>query len=150
MSSKSSPVSPRTQLTVPSNTYNRDYSPPSPTDTIASGYSSITRYTSTSSSTFRPESYPLPTPSTQFCIALYSYSDPDPAALSFCKNDVIEVLQQHPSGWWDGLAGGVWNGYGMGGQVRRGWVPSNYVRLLGGREEARAVLAGRGKMSGKL
>jgi hypothetical protein len=26
------------------------------------------------------------------------------SALSFCRDDIIEVLTQQPSGWWDGLS----------------------------------------------
>ncbi|KAJ7440631.1 SH3 domain-containing protein, partial [Mycena galericulata] len=51
-----------------------------------------------------------------FCRALYDYEAQDASALSFRQNDIIEVLTQQPSGWWDGLLGD-----------ERGWFPSNYV-----------------------
>jgi son of sevenless-like protein len=51
-----------------------------------------------------------------FCCALYDYEAQYVSGLSFRRNDVIEVLTQAPSGWWDGLLG-----------ERRGWFPSNYV-----------------------
>ncbi|KAH6918017.1 SH3 domain-containing protein, partial [Coprinopsis sp. MPI-PUGE-AT-0042] len=107
---------------------------PSPADTIASGYSSRPVVTSDTSS------YPLPTPTTQFCRAIHPYNDTDPAILSFSRGDVIEIMSKHTSGWWDCLVGDTWNGYGLGGTVRRGWVPSNYVRMLGSREEAKAFV----------
>jgi hypothetical protein len=52
-------------------------------------------------------------------IAQYAYRPDDHTSLSFVRGDVIEVLTQLPSGWWDGLL-----------EDRRGWFPSNYVRRL--------------------
>lgn len=63
-----------------------------------------------------------------FCRALYDYQAVDPSSLSFNQNDIIEVLTQQPSGWWDGLLG-----------EERGWFPSNYVAILTD-EEAEAAL----------
>ncbi|KAJ7263986.1 SH3 domain-containing protein, partial [Mycena haematopus] len=52
-----------------------------------------------------------------FCRALYNYDAQDGnSCLSFRQNDILEVLTQKPSGWWDGLLGD-----------ERGWFPSNYV-----------------------
>lgn len=34
--------------------------------------------------------------------ALYPYQSADPSSLSFGKGDIIEVLTQLESGWWDG------------------------------------------------
>ncbi|KAJ3007665.1 hypothetical protein HKX48_008993 [Thoreauomyces humboldtii] len=49
--------------------------------------------------------------------ALYDYSgSSEDGSLAFNKGDVIQVLTQLETGWWDGL----WNG-------NRGWFPSNYV-----------------------
>ncbi|TPX54683.1 hypothetical protein PhCBS80983_g05847 [Powellomyces hirtus] len=49
--------------------------------------------------------------------ALYDYAgSSEDASLAFRKGDVIQVLTQLETGWWDGL----WNG-------QRGWFPSNYV-----------------------
>jgi son of sevenless len=51
-----------------------------------------------------------------FCRALYDYQSRDTSSLSFRKGDIIEVLTQLDSGWWDGLL-----------HEERGWFPSNYV-----------------------
>ena len=58
-----------------------------------------------------------------FCRALYDYDAQDPSALSFRRDDIIEVLTQQPSGWWDGLLG-----------KERGWFPSNYVAVISDEE----------------
>lgn len=58
-----------------------------------------------------------------FCRALYDYDAQDASALSFRRNDIIEVLTQQPSGWWDGLLG-----------EERGWFPSNYVTIMSDEE----------------
>ncbi|KAF7297796.1 hypothetical protein MKEN_01403300 [Mycena kentingensis (nom. inval.)] len=60
---------------------------------------------------------------TLFCRALYDYTAQDGSALSFRQNDIIEVLTQQPSGWWDGLLGD-----------ERGWFPSNYVTIISDEE----------------
>ncbi|KAJ6509001.1 ras guanine nucleotide exchange factor domain-containing protein [Mycena sanguinolenta] len=69
---------------------------------------------STSSSNFSEDQF-----TTLFCRALYDYEAQDASALSFRQNDIIEVLTQQPSGWWDGLLG-----------EERGWFPSNYVTVI--------------------
>ncbi|KZS90545.1 ras GEF [Sistotremastrum niveocremeum HHB9708] len=53
---------------------------------------------------------------TFFCRALYDYQSTDASSLSFRRGDIIEVLTQLESGWWDGLL-----------NDERGWFPSNYV-----------------------
>ncbi|KAJ6584774.1 ras guanine nucleotide exchange factor domain-containing protein [Mycena capillaripes] len=58
-----------------------------------------------------------------FCRTLYDYEAQDAATLSFRKNDIIKVLTQQPSGWWDGLLGD-----------ERGWFPSNYVTIISDEE----------------
>ena len=58
-----------------------------------------------------------------FCRALYDYEAQDASALSFRRDDIIEVLTQQPSGWWDGLLG-----------IERGWFPSNYVVIISDEE----------------
>ncbi|KAF8158224.1 ras guanine nucleotide exchange factor domain-containing protein [Crassisporium funariophilum] len=58
-----------------------------------------------------------------FCRALYDYEAQDASALSFHRDDIIEVLTQQPSGWWDGLLG-----------EERGWFPSNYVTIISDEE----------------
>ncbi|CCM01891.1 uncharacterized protein FIBRA_03962 [Fibroporia radiculosa] len=65
---------------------------------------------------------------TFFCRALYDYQTADASSLSFRKNDIIEVLTQLESGWWDGLLGD-----------ERGWFPSNYVTVISD-QEAEAAL----------
>lgn len=59
-------------------------------------------------------------PTSFFVQADYPFTSPDGSALSFRRGDVIEVLTQLDSGWWDGLL--------VGGE--RGWFPSNYVRRI--------------------
>ncbi|KAF7346127.1 hypothetical protein MSAN_01839400 [Mycena sanguinolenta] len=73
---------------------------------------------STSSSNFSDDQF-----TTLFCRALYDYEAQDASALSFRQNDIIEVLTQQPSGWWDGLLGD-----------ERGWFPSNYVTVISDEE----------------
>lgn len=68
---------------------------------------------------------------TFFVRALYDYQSADASSLSFRRGDLIEVLTQLESGWWDGLLG-----------EERGWFPSNYVHILTD-EEAEAELAAR-------
>lgn len=68
--------------------------------------------------------------STFFCRALYDYQTNDSSSLSFRKGDVIEVLTQLESGWWDGLL-----------NDERGWFPSNYVTMISD-QEAEAALNG--------
>lgn len=50
--------------------------------------------------------------------ALYDWVGEDPAELSFSKGDIIQVLTQLESGWWDGVL-----------HETRGWFPSNYCRV---------------------
>ncbi|KAF5381236.1 hypothetical protein D9757_007853 [Collybiopsis confluens] len=61
-----------------------------------------------------------------FCRAKYDYVAQDTSALSFQTGDIIEVLTQQPSGWWDGLL-----------NDERGWFPSNYVTLISEEEAER-------------
>ena len=56
---------------------------------------------------------------TFYCRALYDYQATDGSSLSFYRGDIIEVLTQLESGWWDGLLG-----------EERGWFPSNYVQPI--------------------
>ncbi|KIK59298.1 hypothetical protein GYMLUDRAFT_44664 [Collybiopsis luxurians FD-317 M1] len=61
-----------------------------------------------------------------FCRAKYDYVAQDASALSFQTGDIIEVLTQQPSGWWDGLL-----------NDERGWFPSNYVTIISEEEAER-------------
>lgn len=77
---------------------------------------------------------------TFFVQAEYAFASTDPSALSFAEGDVIEVLTRLESGWWDGLLliapGAEQEADGSSGS-RRGWFPSNYVRVISD-EEAEA------------
>ena len=54
-----------------------------------------------------------------FVRALYDYHvDDTPSALNIRQGDVIQVITQLQSGWWDGVVHGV-----------RGWFPSNYTEV---------------------
>lgn len=59
---------------------------------------------------------PLPV---MFVRALYDYDTDDRTSLSFREGDVIQVITQLESGWWDGIINGV-----------RGWFPSNYCQVI--------------------
>ncbi|KAJ7366574.1 SH3 domain-containing protein, partial [Mycena albidolilacea] len=54
-----------------------------------------------------------------FCRALYDYETQNASSLAFHRDDIIEVVTQDPSGWWDGILG-----------EKRGWFPSNYVAVI--------------------
>jgi son of sevenless-like protein len=56
--------------------------------------------------------------------ALYDYEADDRTSLSFHEGDVIQVITQLESGWWDGVINGV-----------RGWFPSNYCQVITNSEE---------------
>ena len=51
--------------------------------------------------------------------ALYDYDADDHTSLSFRQGDIIQVLTQLESGWWDGVINDV-----------RGWFPSNYCAVV--------------------
>jgi son of sevenless-like protein len=56
--------------------------------------------------------------------ALYDYEADDRTSLSFHEGDVITVITQLESGWWDGVINGV-----------RGWFPSNYCQVISSPDE---------------
>ena len=58
-------------------------------------------------------------PGAMYVRALYDYEADDRTSLSFHEGDVIQVITQLESGWWDGVINGV-----------RGWFPSNYCQLI--------------------
>ncbi|KAF2667040.1 guanine-nucleotide dissociation stimulator CDC25 [Microthyrium microscopicum] len=58
-------------------------------------------------------------PGAMYVQALYDYDADDQTSLSFRAGDIIQVITQLESGWWDGFINGV-----------RGWFPSNYCQLL--------------------
>ncbi|ORX93040.1 ras GEF [Basidiobolus meristosporus CBS 931.73] len=51
--------------------------------------------------------------------ALYDFDSSDSSSLKFKKGEIIQVIDQQSSGWWDGLCNG-----------ERGWFPSNFVHTL--------------------
>jgi son of sevenless len=64
--------------------------------------------------------------------ALYDYDADDRTSLSFRQGDIIQVITQLESGWWDGVINGV-----------RGWFPSNYCAVVAVPfEDGRSGLAG--------
>ncbi|KAI9733208.1 MAG: hypothetical protein M1818_007326 [Claussenomyces sp. TS43310] len=56
--------------------------------------------------------------------ALYDYEADDRTSLSFHEGDIIQVITQLESGWWDGVINGV-----------RGWFPSNYCQVIANPED---------------
>lgn len=66
-----------------------------------------------------PQMNGLPQP-VMYVRALYDYEADDRTSLSFHEGDVIQVITQLESGWWDGVINGV-----------RGWFPSNYCQVVG-------------------
>ncbi|KAJ5431267.1 Guanine-nucleotide dissociation stimulator CDC25 [Penicillium cf. griseofulvum] len=56
-----------------------------------------------------------PEPPALFVRAMYDYDADDHTSLSFRRGDIIQVLNQLETGWWDGVIDDV-----------RGWFPSNY------------------------
>nr|POF14258.1 cell division control protein 25 [Quercus suber] len=58
-------------------------------------------------------------PGTLYVRALYDYDADDRTSLSFRQGDIIQVITQLESGWWDGVIHGV-----------RGWFPSNYCAMV--------------------
>ena len=66
-----------------------------------------------------------PPAGTMYVRALYDYEADDRTSLSFHEGDIIQVITQLESGWWDGVINGV-----------RGWFPSNYCQTIHGPDEA--------------
>ncbi|KAF2873470.1 ras guanine nucleotide exchange factor domain-containing protein [Massariosphaeria phaeospora] len=58
-------------------------------------------------------------PGGMYVRALYDYNADDRTSLSFREGDIIQVITQLESGWWDGVINGV-----------RGWFPSNYCAVV--------------------
>ncbi|KAF2762857.1 ras GEF [Pseudovirgaria hyperparasitica] len=58
-------------------------------------------------------------PGGMFVRALYDYEADDRTSLSFRQGDIIQVITQLESGWWDGVINGT-----------RGWFPSNYCAVV--------------------
>ncbi|KAL5120039.1 cell division cycle-related protein [Pleosporales sp. CAS-2024a] len=58
-------------------------------------------------------------PGGMYVRALYDYDADDRTSLSFRQGDIIQVITQLESGWWDGVINNV-----------RGWFPSNYCAVV--------------------
>ncbi|KAF2838078.1 guanine-nucleotide dissociation stimulator CDC25 [Patellaria atrata CBS 101060] len=58
-------------------------------------------------------------PGGMYVRALYDYEADDRTSLSFRQGDIIQVITQLESGWWDGVINGT-----------RGWFPSNYCAVV--------------------
>lgn len=67
-------------------------------------------------------------PGAMYVRALYDYEADDRTSLSFHEGDIIQVITQLESGWWDGVINGV-----------RGWFPSNYCQLVTSADEQLGV-----------
>jgi son of sevenless-like protein len=65
-----------------------------------------------------------PEPPALFVRAMYDYDADDHTSLSFRRGDIIQVLNQLETGWWDGVIDNV-----------RGWFPSNYCTILAEEED---------------
>lgn len=76
------------------------------------------------------EGYGAIQPGTLLVRALYDYTADDRTSLSFRQGDIIQVITQLESGWWDGVINGV-----------RGWFPSNYCAVVHP-DDGRSRLAG--------
>lgn len=63
-------------------------------------------------------------PGSMYVRALYDYEADDRTSLSFHEGDIIQVITQLESGWWDGVINGV-----------RGWFPSNYCQIITSSDE---------------
>ncbi|KAJ5195022.1 Ras guanine nucleotide exchange factor [Penicillium cinerascens] len=60
-----------------------------------------------------------PEPPALFVRAMYDYDADDHTSLSFRRGDIIQVLNQLETGWWDGVIDNT-----------RGWFPSNYCQII--------------------
>ncbi|RKF80927.1 Cell division control protein 25 [Golovinomyces cichoracearum] len=76
--------------------------------------------------------------SVMFVRALYDYETDDRTSLSFREGDVIQVITQLDSGWWDGIINGV-----------RGWFPSNYCQVIRTPDETAAEKSKAAESSGE-
>ncbi|MCJ1311190.1 hypothetical protein MMC25_004861 [Agyrium rufum] len=74
------------------------------------------------------DTYPGSTmsPPGMFVRALYDYDSDDKTSLSFRQGDIIRVITQLESGWWDGVIDNI-----------RGWFPSNYCAVVTGPNDGR-------------
>lgn len=61
---------------------------------------------------------PAPEPNYPKCTALYAYTAADSDELSFKEGDILYIVKEDPSGWWNGICKG-----------KAGLFPSNYVEV---------------------
>uniref|UniRef100_W5LQQ3 Osteoclast-stimulating factor 1 n=1 Tax=Astyanax mexicanus TaxID=7994 RepID=W5LQQ3_ASTMX len=66
-----------------------------------------------------PKPAPRPKPRVPQCRALYAYDAQDTDELSFNADDIIDIVNEDPSGWWVGRLRG-----------REGMFPGNYVEKI--------------------
>uniref|UniRef100_A0A8C2CRG0 Osteoclast-stimulating factor 1 n=1 Tax=Cyprinus carpio TaxID=7962 RepID=A0A8C2CRG0_CYPCA len=66
-----------------------------------------------------PKPKPRPRPRTPQCRAVYAYDAQDTDELSFQADEIIEILFEDPSGWWQGRLRG-----------KEGMFPGNYVEKI--------------------
>uniref|UniRef100_H9G469 Myosin IE n=1 Tax=Anolis carolinensis TaxID=28377 RepID=H9G469_ANOCA len=67
----------------------------------------------------KPKPKPKPQPRFPQCRALYAYDAQDTDELSFNADDMIEIIKEDPSGWWQGRIRG-----------KEGLFPGNYVEKI--------------------
>ncbi|XP_015265580.1 PREDICTED: unconventional myosin-Ie-like [Gekko japonicus] len=67
----------------------------------------------------KPKPKPKPQPRLPQCRALYAYDAQDTDELSFNADEVIEIIKEDPSGWWQGRIRG-----------KEGLFPWNYVEKI--------------------
>ncbi|KAG8546080.1 hypothetical protein GDO81_019807 [Engystomops pustulosus] len=67
----------------------------------------------------KPTPKPKPQPQLPRCRALYAYDAQDTDELSFNAEDILEIVREDPSGWWQGRIRG-----------RDGLFPGNYVEKI--------------------
>ena len=90
------------------------------------------RPTQPTASTTNYQTTPI-SPPAMFVRALYNYEADDRTSLSFRQGDIIQVITQLESGWWDGIINDV-----------RGWFPSNYCQVVPSSHEGGSGQAGPG------
>lgn len=91
---------------------------------VGQSYSSYSQTIAASSSSLMNGIAGTAPPGTMYVRALYDYEADDRTSLSFHEGDVIQVITQLESGWWDGVINGV-----------RGWFPSNYCQIITSSDE---------------
>ena len=94
------------------------------------------RSTQQSASMTNFQATPISSPA-MYVRALYNYDADDRTSLSFREGDIIQVITQLESGWWDGIINGV-----------RGWFPSNYCQVVPSANDREGEQVGPSDVSG--